>query len=171
MADSKYLKITTKPNLLLGTDINAQENKANIGKYESWQLTFEYAGVYGAQIRTLAPEAILVGELKDSSENQDSDPDDGGETIVVKTDVAVSFEDAVVTATMGEEPTSQTATTEPSVAVTYSSSDESVATVDAQTGALTLVGAGTALITASYAGDTTHNAASASYALTVSAQG
>lgn len=171
MADSKYLKITTKPNLLLGTDINAQENKANIGKYESWQLTFEYAGVYGAQIRTLAPEAILVGELKDSSESQDSDPDEGEETIVVKTDVAVTFEDAVVTATMGEEPTSQTATTEPSVAVTYSSSDESVATVDAQTGALTLVGAGTALITASYAGDTTHNAASASYALTVSAQG
>lgn len=171
MAGSKYLKITTKPNLLLGTDINAQENRVGIEKYESWQLTFEYAAVYGAQIRTLAPEAILVGELKDSSENQDSDPDDGGETIVVKTDVAVSFDDAVVTATMGEEPTSQTATTEPSVAVTYSSSDESVATVDAQTGALTLVGAGTTLITASYAGDTTHNAASASYALTVSAQG
>lgn len=63
MADSKYLKITTKPNLLLGTDINAQENHVGIEKYSSWQLTFEYAAVYGAQIRTLAPEALFVGKL------------------------------------------------------------------------------------------------------------
>lgn len=64
MAGSDYLKITTKPNLLLGTDINAQENHVGIQKYSSWQLTFEYAGVYGAQIRTLAPEALMVGKLK-----------------------------------------------------------------------------------------------------------
>ena len=171
MSGSKFLKISTKPNFLLGTDIMNQQNKANVGKYSSWVCTFEYAGVYGEQIRCINKELLKVGEFSLESDEPDSDPDDGGETIVVKTDVAVSFDDAVVTATMGEEPTSQTATTEPSVAVTYSSSDESVATVDAQTGALTLVGAGTTLITASYAGDTTHNAASASYALTVSAQG
>lgn len=64
MADSKFLKITTKQNLLLGTDINAQENHVGIQKYSSWELTFEFAGVYGAQIRTLAKEAILVGKLK-----------------------------------------------------------------------------------------------------------
>ena len=63
MADSEYLKITTKPNLLLGTDINAQENHVGIEKYSSWELTFEYAAVYGAQIRTLAPEALFVGKL------------------------------------------------------------------------------------------------------------
>ena len=171
MSGSKFLKISTKPNFLLGTDIMNQQNKANVGKYSSWVCTFEYAGVYGEQIRCINKELLKVGEFSLESDEPDSDPDDGGETIVVKTDVAVSFDNAVVTATMGEEPTSQTATTEPSVAVTYSSSDESVATVDAQTGALTLVGAGTTLITASYAGDTTHNAASASYALTVSAQG
>lgn len=63
MAGSNYLKISTKPNFLLGTDINAQENKVNIAKYSSWVLTFEYAGVYGAQIRTLSKEAFMVGDL------------------------------------------------------------------------------------------------------------
>lgn len=66
MADSKYLKITTKPNLLLGTDVSAQENHVGIEKYSSWELTFEYAAVYGAQIRTLAPEALFVGKLSTS---------------------------------------------------------------------------------------------------------
>lgn len=70
MAGSDYLKITTKPNLLLGTDINAQENHVGIEKYQSWQLTFEYAAVYGAQIRTLAPEALFVGKLLKESESE-----------------------------------------------------------------------------------------------------
>lgn len=63
MAGSNYLKLSTKPNFLIGTDINAQEAKANIAKYSSWVLTFEYAGVYGAQIRTLSKEAFFVGDL------------------------------------------------------------------------------------------------------------
>lgn len=67
MADSDYLKITTKQNLLLGTDVNAQENHVGIQKYSSWQLTFEFAAVYGAQIRTLAKEALFVGKLKKTS--------------------------------------------------------------------------------------------------------
>lgn len=67
MAGSKYIKISTKPNFLLGTDINAQENHVGIQKYSSWELTFEYAAVYGAQIRTLAPEALFVGKLADDA--------------------------------------------------------------------------------------------------------
>ncbi len=63
MADSPYLKISTKQNFLLGTDINAQENHVGIEKYSSWMLTFEFAAVYGAQIRTLAKEALCVGKL------------------------------------------------------------------------------------------------------------
>lgn len=63
MAGSNYLKLSTKPNFLLGTDINGQENHVNIAKYSSWTLTFEYAGVYGAQIRTLSKEAFFVGDL------------------------------------------------------------------------------------------------------------
>ncbi|MCR5471702.1 MAG: Ig-like domain-containing protein [Prevotella sp.] len=71
---------------------------------------------------------------------------------------------------MGAEYAGQVATTDPAgKTVTYSSSDETVATVDESTGAVTLVGAGTTLITAVFAGDTTHNAAQGSYALTVAA--
>lgn len=63
MSGSSYIKLTTKPNFLIGTDINAQEAKANIAKYSSWVLTFEYAGVYGAQIRTLSKEAFLTAKV------------------------------------------------------------------------------------------------------------
>lgn len=65
MAGSKYLKLSTKPNFMLGTDIMSQENHCNVAKYSSWQLTFEYAGVYGLQIRSLDKSNILVGKIAD----------------------------------------------------------------------------------------------------------
>ncbi len=52
--------------------------------------------------------------------------------------------------------------------IAWSSSDENVATVDGATGAVTLVGVGSATITASYAGDATYASSSDTYALTVS---
>lgn len=172
MAGSDYLKITTKPNLLLGTDINAQENHVGIEKYSSWQLTFEYAGVYGAQIRTLAPEALFVGKLSSqpASSGTDDQEDEPEVITISKTPVAISFAKDVDEATVGEEYTGQVATTDPAgKELTYESSDETVATVNESTGAVTLVGAGTTLITASFAGDDTYAAANASYALTVAA--
>ena len=63
----------------------------------------------------------------------------------------------------------QTATTTPAgLALTYSSDNESVASVDANTGAVTLKGAiGKATITASFAGNNTYSSSSASYTITV----
>ena len=172
MAGSDYLKIPPKPNLLLGTDINAQENHVGIEKYSSWQLTFEYAGVYGAQIRTLAPEALFVGKLSSqpASSGTDDQEDEPEVITITKTPVAISFAKDVDEATVGEEYAGQVATTDPAgKELTYESSDETVATVNESTGAVTLVGAGTTLITASFAGDETHAAANASYALVVAA--
>ena len=63
----------------------------------------------------------------------------------------------------------QTVTTNSDGAVTYSSSDESVATVDASTGRVTAVSPGTAVITASIAECTYYYAASATYTVTVEA--
>lgn len=61
-------------------------------------------------------------------------------------------------------------TNPPSFAVTYSSSNNDVATVDENTGAVTPVAAGTTTITAEYNGGTYYNAAaSTSYTLTVTA--
>ena len=51
--------------------------------------------------------------------------------------------------------------------VSYSSSDTSVATVDSKTGAVTIVGAGTAVITAKFEGNSTYDAATVSYTITV----
>ena len=53
-------------------------------------------------------------------------------------------------------------------AVTYSSSNPAVATINETTGAVTLVAAGTTIITASAAADKTYKAGSANYTLTVS---
>ena len=89
-----------------------------------------------------------------------------------KQDVILSFSSSSAEATLGESFAAPTLTIDPSEAeseVNYSSSDESVATVDASTGEVTLAGEGTATITASIAGSNNYNDASASYELTVTA--
>jgi hypothetical protein len=55
-----------------------------------------------------------------------------------------------------------------SVTVAYSSNDASVASVDAETGEVTIVAAGEATITASFAGNATYKSANVSYTITVS---
>lgn len=63
LAGSGTVKISVKQNFLLGTDINSQENQARIKEYKPWVFTFLFAGVYGAQIRTLSKERFHVGKL------------------------------------------------------------------------------------------------------------
>ena len=73
--------------------------------------------------------------------------------------------------TFGETFTAPTATLNPAAAgtLTYESSDETVATVDASTGAVTIVAAGTTTITAKFEGSTDYKPSQASYTLTVTA--
>ena len=88
-----------------------------------------------------------------------------------KQDVTMSFSTSAATATMGQTFTEPTLTTNPTgLTVTYTSSKTSVATVNASTGKVTLVGAGSTTITATFAGNDNYNAATASYTLTVSSQ-
>ena len=89
-----------------------------------------------------------------------------------KKNLTVSFTNATANATMGSSFTAPTANVSvDGKTVTYESSDTSVATVNSSTGAVTLVAAGKATITAKFAGDTDYNPASGSYELTVAAQG
>ena len=89
-----------------------------------------------------------------------------------KKNLTVSFTNATANATMGSSFTAPTANVSVNgKTVTYESSDTSVATVNSSTGAVTLVAAGKATITANFAGDTDYNPASGSYELTVAAQG
>lgn len=90
---------------------------------------------------------------------------------IAKATATVSFASPSATAKMGESFTGQTATTNPAgLALTYSSSVTDVATVDASTGAVKLVGAGETKITAKLADTNNYNAAEASYTLTVTKQ-
>lgn len=93
------------------------------------------------------------------------------EVEVEKQNVTLTFQPQVITAKMGEdfvEPSLKIVPEGADIAVSYSSSNERVATVDASTGEVTLVAPGTAVITASFAGDDHYNAATpATYTLTV----
>ena len=81
-----------------------------------------------------------------------------------------SFPQDSYTVTMGESFTAPTLSVDPDGAaseVVYSSSNTNVATVDASTGAVTLVATGTTTITAEISNSETYNNATASYTLTV----
>ncbi len=85
----------------------------------------------------------------------------------VKKDPQLAFSETEVTATMGEAFTAPTLTKETTADVTYSSDNEEVATVDAQTGAVTIVAVGTAKITAQAEENDEFASGSASYTITV----
>ncbi len=86
-----------------------------------------------------------------------------------KTDTQTSFPQSSYTASYPGTFTAPTATLTPASAgsLTYSSNNTGVASVDASTGAVTLNAIGTAVITATYSGNSTYNGSSASYTLTV----
>lgn len=82
-------------------------------------------------------------------------------------DAEISFPASAYDATLGMPFDSPVATAKSSGAITYSISNDGVATVDAETGVVTLVGEGTAVVTATVAATDTHKTGSASYTLTV----
>lgn len=84
-------------------------------------------------------------------------------------DTELSFSESSVNISLGESFTPPTLTSNPSslTGIVYSSSNQNVATVDSETGEVTIVGLGTTTIEASFAGDDTYNPSSASYKLNV----
>jgi len=87
---------------------------------------------------------------------------------VNKQDVTMAFSETSVTANIGETITVPTLTTNPSgLPVTYKSQDKNVATVNSSTGEVTLVAAGSTVITATFAGNELYNENSTTYTLIV----
>ncbi len=82
-------------------------------------------------------------------------------------DPEISFPEAQYSAAIGETFESPVASTISDGTVVYSSSDETVATVNSSTGEVTLVAQGTTVITAAVEATDTYLAGSASYTLTV----
>ena len=86
----------------------------------------------------------------------------------VKQDPILAFNNPTTTVTVGETVTN-VATIDPNtLSVTYSSSDDTIASVDPDSGEVTGIAAGTATITASFAGNDAYYSASDSYVITVS---
>ena len=83
----------------------------------------------------------------------------------------LAFSAETLTLNYGDELTEPTLTNPHNVAVTYTSSNTAVATVDSSTGKLTIRNAGTTTITASFPGDESVYAGSARYVLTVTSAG
>lgn len=88
----------------------------------------------------------------------------------VKKNPGLAFSATEVTTTLGAAFTAPTLTKETTAAVTYSSSNEAVATVDATTGAVNVLAVGNTVITASAPENDEYSAGSAKYTLTVDAQ-
>jgi len=84
MAGSNYIKISVKQNFLLGTDIFGQENHVNIGVYKPWVVTFEYASIYGEQIRSLSKEVLMIADITPEN-SSDSGSDEGPSSPVTYT--------------------------------------------------------------------------------------
>ena len=129
----------------------------NEGITYSFSDEYKYIAINGTASSTLINSISIEWETEGS-----------GETPVKQDLTTFEFSSATASATMGEAFTAPTLTVNPTVDVTYSSSDPGVATV-ANDGTVTLVGAGTTTITASFAGNDEYNAATASYTLTVNA--
>ena len=93
----------------------------------------------------------------------------GSATVTIaKADAKVEFAQKELTAKIGKDFTTPKLTLDPAnLTVTYSSSNEEVATVDAETGEVELVSPGEVTITATFAGDDNYNGASDAYVLTV----
>ena len=88
------------------------------------------------------------------------------EFTITQASATLSFAKETVSATIGETVENTLTVTPEGVTVSYSSSEETVATVDASTGAITLVGAGETTITATI-NDPNYTGDPASYTLTV----
>ena len=82
-------------------------------------------------------------------------------------DAELEFSEATATVTLGDVFTAPTLSNPNNLTVTYSSSNDAIATVDPQTGEVTPVGVGTATITASSEATDLFRAGTASYELTV----
>lgn len=82
-------------------------------------------------------------------------------------DAELEFSEATATVTLGQTFTAPTLSNPNGLTVTYSSSNDAIATVDPQTGEVTPVGIGIVTITASSEPTDVYRAGSASYELTV----
>ena len=119
------------------------------------------SSVYSSAISVSTNTTIKAMAVKDGMDNSSI----ASATYTIKIDPALAFSSNTAEAAIGQAFTAPTLTNDHNLTVTWSSTDEDVATVS--DGVVTLVGVGTTTIKASYAEDDTYIASEASYTLTV----
>ena len=119
---------------------------------------------------TVGDKVIVCGNLKKYSGTYEFDKNNylASHTPTTKDPADIAYATTEYTANVGEAFATPELTNPYGLPITYSTSDASKATVDANTGAVTIVAAGEVTITASTTGDATHDAGSASYTITIS---
>ena len=126
-----------------------------------------------ATVNATTGEVTIVGEgvvkitASASSNNEYAGDDISYDIVVEKRPADLSYAETTASAKIGETFTIPTLTNPNNLTVSYSSSDATVSTVNAQTGEVTLLKSGTTTITASFAGNSAYAPGSASYDLTV----
>ncbi|MBP5345712.1 MAG: Ig-like domain-containing protein [Bacteroidales bacterium] len=148
--------------------------KNNMGETLDLTLTFssENESVATVDATTGAITPVGIGQahiIAVSSENEYYYARGDGYYLTVKQrgETTLSFAKDSYTAIIGQDFTAPVLTNSDNVAITYSSSDETVAQVDATSGSVTVVGIGETVITATFEGNDDYKATSASYTLTV----
>ena len=111
---------------------------------------------------------VVKGDLKKHNEDYEFNYNNELVSIVTKTDPGLAFATTEYTVAPGAEFTAPTLTNPNNLTITYSSSDDNLALVDANTGEVVIGDEeGTVTITASFAGDATYRAGSASYTIAI----
>lgn len=165
---------TTLVVTMKGGTLSEQSVTLEKGKFTTYTLTIT-GGTSGAKItfagKTAKNNRFFLDEVKIYAGGEpapgpgpDPDPDPSPE----KKNPGLAFTPSALTVTLGEPFTAPVLSNPYGLSgIVYSSSDGKVATADAATGKLTVLGAGTATVTATFAGNDAYKAGSASYSLTV----
>ena len=130
----------------------------------------ESADFSGKTDLSVGDQVIVCGNLKKYSGTYEFDKNNylASHTPTTKDPAGLAYATTSYTANVGEAFTTPELTNPHNLVVTYSTSDASKATVDANTGAVTIEAAGVVTITAATTGDASHDAGSASYTITIS---
>ena len=175
------LVVTSKTAPAIEYADDAVSKKITLGTYthtltNPYDLTVAYSSsdetVATVNASTGEVTMLKVGETTITATFTEDETYDGGTAsytlTVIKDDPTLTFAKTSVNAGLAEGTYTQVVTTTPAdLPVTYSSSDETVATVDPSTGEATLLKKGETTITASFAGNDSYNSANTTYTLNV----
>ena len=160
MGESFTPPTLTNPNKLAVTWTSSDESVAMV-EAETGKVTLVGDGITTIAATFEGNDDFMAGSVSYTLVVEKKDPAANG----------LAFSATEASAKIGEAFTPPTLTNPNKLTVTWTSSDESVATVNAETGEVALVASGTTIITAYFDGNYDFAAGSVNYALTVTDDG